>query len=137
MNRKELQTLSKIRIKEAKALLDKGLYEGAYYLAGYAVECALKACIAKNVRQHDFPDKRLVIDSYTHDLVKLVRTAGLDAELEHKTKESPNFVANWKLVKDWSENSRYRKSTATEARDLYDAITAQEHGILPWIEEHW
>jgi HEPN domain-containing protein len=28
-------------------LLEAGLYAGAYYLAGYAVECALKACIAK------------------------------------------------------------------------------------------
>jgi len=38
MNRKDLQDLALIRLKEAKALLDKGLYDGAYYLCGYAVE---------------------------------------------------------------------------------------------------
>jgi hypothetical protein len=27
-------------MKEARALLKLGLYDGAYYLAGYAVECA-------------------------------------------------------------------------------------------------
>jgi len=53
MNRTELQRLSRIRIKEAKFLLDGGCYNGAYYLAGYAVECALKACIAKQTHRHD------------------------------------------------------------------------------------
>jgi HEPN domain-containing protein len=47
MNRADLQQLAELRITEAKVLLDNGFYAGAYYLAGYAVECALKACIAK------------------------------------------------------------------------------------------
>jgi HEPN domain-containing protein len=47
MNRSDFHRLTEIRIKEAKVLLDRKCYEGAYYLAGYAVECALKACIAK------------------------------------------------------------------------------------------
>jgi len=47
VNRRDLQALSRIRLTEAKALLRLGHYDGAYYLAGYAAECALKACIAK------------------------------------------------------------------------------------------
>lgn len=47
LDRKELQELSRIRLTEAKGLLALGLWDGAYYLAGYAVECALKAYIAK------------------------------------------------------------------------------------------
>ncbi len=43
MDRKDLQDLSKVRLKEATALLKAGLFGGAYYLAGYAVECALKS----------------------------------------------------------------------------------------------
>src|SRR5919106_3680906 len=39
---------------------------GAYYLAGYAVECGLKACIAKQVRRHEFPDRTTVNQSHTH-----------------------------------------------------------------------
>ena len=57
MNRADLQKLSNTRIREAKALFAAGEYSGAYYLAGYAVECALKACFAKNVKQYDFPEK--------------------------------------------------------------------------------
>ena len=72
MNRKDLQTLSDLRVKEARALFDQGLFDGAYYLLGYAMECALKSCIARQFRQYDFPDKKLVLDSYTHELEKLL-----------------------------------------------------------------
>ena len=52
MNRGDLQLLANIRLDEAKALLAASLPAGAYYLAGYAVECGLKACIAKLTNQH-------------------------------------------------------------------------------------
>ena len=45
--------------------------DGAYYLAGYAIECALKACIAKATRRYDFPDRKKVDASHTHDLREL------------------------------------------------------------------
>ncbi len=43
MNRAELQRLAKDRLLDAKALFAARRWSGAYYLAGYAVECALKA----------------------------------------------------------------------------------------------
>ena len=46
MNRADFQRLADVRIDEAGVLLAAGRWSGAYYLAGYAVECALKACIA-------------------------------------------------------------------------------------------
>lgn len=49
---------------------------------GYAVECALKACVAKQVRRYDFPDKKLANEAFTHDLEKLVRVSGLWRLLE-------------------------------------------------------
>jgi HEPN domain-containing protein len=53
MNRNYFRQLAELRLKEAKALLAAELPDGTYYLAGYAVECALKACIAKMTQQHD------------------------------------------------------------------------------------
>jgi hypothetical protein len=47
--------------------------DGAYYLAGYAVECALKACIAKETKRYEFPDKKRVDSSYSHNLDLLVK----------------------------------------------------------------
>jgi HEPN domain-containing protein len=43
LNRRDFQELALVRLNEAKVLLDAGHFDGAYYLAGYAVECALKA----------------------------------------------------------------------------------------------
>ncbi len=56
MNRADLQQLGQMRIDEATLLLAHRHWSGAYYLAGYAVECALKACIAKRTQRHDFRD---------------------------------------------------------------------------------
>ena len=78
MNRAELQELSRIRFSEAKSLLRAGFADGAYYLAGYSVECGLKACIAKSTRRFDFPDKRSVEASHTHNLKDLVKVANME-----------------------------------------------------------
>jgi HEPN domain-containing protein len=48
MHRNDLMRLSRLRIREARVLLEAGEFPGAYYLAGYAVECALKACVASS-----------------------------------------------------------------------------------------
>ena len=82
MNRVEFQELADVRIAEAKTLLDGAMYDGAYYLAGYAVECALKACIAKRTNQDDFPPRpEDVKDCYSHKLDALVKRAGLIQDL--------------------------------------------------------
>lgn len=137
MNRKDLQDLALIRLKEAKALLDKGLYDGAYYLCGYAVECALKACVAKNVRQYDFPDKKVVIDSHTHELSKLIKVAGLSLQIENQSNNNQDFKLNWQVVRDWSEISRYKRNSQLEAKDIFLAVTHRKNGIMPWIRKHW
>src|SRR5450755_5096604 len=77
MDRKDLRALSRVRLSEARALLKAGLPDGAYYLAGYAAECALKACIAKETRRYEFPEKKRVSASHTHDLADLVKVAEL------------------------------------------------------------
>lgn len=114
------------------------MFAGAYYLVGYAVECALKACIAKQTNKHDFPDKKTATDAWIHDLQKLVRLAGVWPELEQDMKASPRLEVNWAVVKDWSESKRYDLSiTRAEARDLYAACTTRRTGVLPWIRERW
>ncbi|MGD0616750.1 MAG: hypothetical protein ABSB67_03725 [Bryobacteraceae bacterium] len=72
MDRRDFQRLATTRLREAGALMKHRLTDGAYYLAGYAVECALKACIAKKTQRHEFPDKRRVDASHTHNLIQLL-----------------------------------------------------------------
>ena len=131
MNRADLQRLSDLRIEEAKVLFAAGKYAGAYYLAGYAVECALNACIARKTSQSDFPDLELVRDSYSHDLERLLRIAGLESELRHDQQSNRKLAVNWDFIKSWEAASRYNTSVGErEATDLIFAITDPANGVL-------
>jgi len=135
MNKLEFEQLTAIRIKEAEILLDAGCYHGAYYLAGYAVECILKACIAKQVKEFDFPDKKLANDSYTHNLANLAIITGIKLEIAEQEKQNKEFKFNWTIVIGWSEESRYNIAiTKQEAHNLFTAITENESGVLPWLK---
>jgi len=137
MNRIDFQTVAEVRLEESRVLLAAGFSEGAYYLAGYAVECALKSCIAKRTREHDFPDKKLVNDSHTHDLAKLLQLAELKVDLEQAMQGSPAMQSSWDAIQDWSETSRYERKNLQEATDLLEAIDDQKGGLLPWIRSRW
>jgi HEPN domain-containing protein len=137
MNRKIFQELTKVRVREARTLLEAHHYPGAYYLIGYAVECALKACVSKQVKRYDFPDKKFADKVYTHSLEALVGVAGLSFDLNRDRKVNSNFDTNWRVVKDWNESFRYDLGiTKQQARDLYSACTGK-YGILSWIRKRW
>jgi hypothetical protein len=137
MNRTDFQNLSELRLRESKALLAAGCPDGAYYLAGYAMECALKACIAKRTQQHDFPAKKLAIDSHTHDLAKLLDLAKLKGDLDAEFLTNPHLDAQWEIILRWSEESRYDRRMAYQAQDLLNAIEDGTGGLLPWIRARW
>ena len=137
MNLKEFQELSTTRLKEAQALLDLDLWDGAYYLAGYSVECALKACIAKTAKRFEFPDKKRVDASHSHNLRELIKIAGLEnARIEIESIDE-GFRINWETVQSWSEQSRYRRHTPKSAQELVTGIGDKRHGVMRWIKLHW
>jgi len=111
--------------------------DGAYYLAGYCIECALKACIAKATMRYDFPDKKKVDLSYTHNLRVLLSVASLEKTLVEESKRDVAFRNNWDLVQSWSEHSRYSTTRAEMAQKLIEAVGDRKHGILRWIKLHW
>jgi hypothetical protein len=137
MNKTEFETLAEIRIQEARVLFEAGCWHGAYYLAGYALECTLKACIAKQVKAFDFPDKQLALDSYTHNLATLVKTAKLNQKLTEKESQDTNFRLNWATVRVWSEESRYDTTIEEpQARNLINGITDTDSGVLAWLKHY-
>ncbi len=138
MNRNDFKELAEVRIDEANALFAAGKYDGAFYLAGYAVECALKACAAKLTNEHDFPPKpKSIHDYYSHEIEKLLKTAGLTAARDSDAAADPDLEANWSVVKDWTEESRYERKSEAQARRLIEAVTDAAHGVLPWIKQRW
>ena len=139
MNRTDLQNLADLRIKEAKILLDAASYPGSLYLAGYSIECALKACIAKETKQYDFPDRpERIRDVYSHDLEKLLTLAKLKDKLEDDMKSNKVLRAYWNGVVSWNEGKRYELGlTEKEARDFYQAAADPVNGVLPWLKKWW
>lgn len=138
MNRSDLQQLADLRVKEAKVLLDQCLFDGAYYLLGYAIECAFKACIAKKTKQYDFPPDRKIIEAiYQHDPSKLLKASGLESEHKREIQANVDFADNWKIVQLWSEHSRYRVGRSeAEVKSFFSAVVSNE-GVLPWLKKYW
>ncbi|HYI09331.1 MAG TPA: HEPN domain-containing protein [Thermoanaerobaculia bacterium] len=138
MTRSDLRKLTRIRLAEARILLRNRCYEGAYYLAGYAVECAIKACIAKRVRRFQFPDKKIAIESHTHDLKKLLGAADIRRYHEDAVRNDPDLDASWEVLQKWSEQARYQVAVSRkDAEALYAAIVARKHGVLAWVKQYW
>src|SRR3954471_20143701 len=106
-DRGTFQQLAELRLAEAKALQADGLYSGAYYLAGYAIECALKAKIAADFRENEIPELKRVQSIYTHDLSALLGLAVLKEDLDTEKELNPELYQRWSTVRAWSENARY------------------------------
>lgn len=138
LNRKKLQLLAESRLKEAKVLLDSGSWTGAYYLTGLAVECALKACLARAVQHEDFPDKSFVNRAYTHDLQALAQLDGaLWLDLQKDIKADVKLFSNWNTVQQWNDENRYDFVEELQAKSLHDAATEQVSGVMDWIRRRW
>lgn len=163
MNQAKLRQLAEERILDAAALIAEGRWSYAYYTAGYAVECALKACVLARMVETGwiFSEPKVRIEEvFTHSFDKLVKIAGLHDELNDRLKASaaaapaagataasaagapvagpgPAFAGFWGVVSRWDVASRYATTSEADARDLYAGITDNNDGILPWLRIYW
>ena len=136
VTRQQLEELAEGKASDALLLLAEARFTNAYYLAGFAIEIALKACIATQFRRHVVPDKKLVNDLHTHNLATLIDLAGLRQELA-VARGRPAFDARWRIVELWRPDSRYEIVSRTSARSLVDAVTNAPDGVLPWARTFW
>jgi hypothetical protein len=138
MNRRDLQRLAESRLEDARILLANRRYGAAYYLCGYAVECALKACIAQQIKRHEYPPSaNFSRDLFTHELSKLIALADLQGSLRNRSAVRPGFQSNWETVSRWTVESRYQHWARREAIGLYRAVTDVPDGVLEWIRAYW
>jgi len=129
--RADFEKLADLRLDDAKKLLAADNWDGAYYMAGYAVECALKVRIVGQVIQSNaFPDRKLTEKFYQHNLQMLLDLAGLKDEMDIDP-----VLSHWNVVRDWDEKKRYE--TGKSQQDAALLINAIEIGVLPWIKSRW
>jgi hypothetical protein len=125
-----------MRARESRVLVKNGKENGAYYLGGFAVECALKACIAKKTNRYDFPgDTKYAAKVYSHNLSELLKLGGLDGHLDLAMRSDALLAANWGVVKSWDVSSRYELS-GLNGTDMAAAVGSR-NGVLKWIRQYW
>ncbi len=139
MNRVQARQLAEAWVIDAKALLDARRWHAAYYLVGYAVECGLKACVLAYIDNTGiiFQDRKFAEKCFTHDIEALVKAADLETTRRLDIAAAPALGLYWAIVKDWNVDIRYKERSELQARKLYEAITDNTHGVLPWIRARW
>ena len=140
VTRLEWQQLSERWLIDAKSLLDDQRWSAAYYLAGYAVECGLKACVLVHVAASPealFDDKKFSEKCWTHSILDLVKMADLEGARAADAVANTALGQNWLVMKDWSEKARYNTTSHQKAKKLYDAITDNASGVMQWIRVRW
>ncbi len=138
MNRSDFQELAEVHLLHAQALLDAQLYSGAYYMCGYVVECALKACICTKTSQFDFyPSPEESRAAWSHDFERLIKAAGFEDEFDAARAADGVLDVNWEIVENWSPDSRYEPRGKPEAQLLLDAIGEPDHGVFSCIKQLW
>lgn len=107
-------------------------------MTGLAIECALKSCLAAEVKEHDFPDKEFVNAMYIHNLEKLFKLNGaLWLALQGDMKADAKLSVNWSTVKDWDDAKRYSIVEELDAKAIYEAATLAGSGVMEWIRGKW
>jgi hypothetical protein len=137
LTRLDLQRLAQVRLEDAVLLLRFNRPSSAYYLAGYAIEFALKACISRQVQGDTIPPKSFINAIYSHDPDDLLSLSGLRPQFEEAIKADAQLAAFWAIVNNWSETSRYEEWDATTAANLLGAVGDPAHGVLQWLKQHW
>jgi HEPN domain-containing protein len=133
IDKARLIELAEAKLADAKILLSAGRADNAYYLAGYAVELMLKAILSGRFRENTLPDRALINQLYSHDLVRLMRLALLDVARQQHEESDADFGLRWDIVLEWTEESRYGSYGTDAAAALIEAIENPEHGVLPWL----
>jgi HEPN domain-containing protein len=139
MNRSDFQELAQEHLRHAKALLDAGLYSGAYYMCGYVVECALKACICKGTGSYDFyPHPTDAKKAWSHKFKDLIGLTEVSGKIKQERRGDNTLHVYWKVVEGWSAESRYdKRPRQREAEDLFTAVSDPVHGVPACIKRHW
>lgn len=135
MFRKDFQDLAGIRIREARALLGVHLFNGAYYIGGLAaVECALKACLARKTERYEFPDLTRTRGLYTHNLEDLVKQADLQDAMR---KADMAIQEAWARARSWKVEVMYQLAVSeTDAAEFVRSVGGRK-GVLPWVKQYW
>ncbi|MFD2573568.1 HEPN domain-containing protein [Spirosoma soli] len=140
----ELKQMAKDRLAEAELMCNHSFFQGAYYIAGYAVEFSLKALICKRLGVDVFAPRGpggegspAVVRSslQIHDLPALLVFAGLQPALREIKVNDIDLFRAWSSVSEWTEQRRYQPLACSEQTVLKFLKSVKI--IIQWVESHY
>lgn len=118
---KDLRKLARARLQDAQVLFKARRFDGSYYIAGYAVELALKARICRTLKWAEFPLTSAEFEGLrslkTHDLEVLRKLSGIEAKIR------ATLAPEWSVVSNWNPEKRYQATSHATAADAKDMLT--------------
>ncbi len=137
LSRTKLQMSAQDMLDDATLLLKYGRFSNSYYVAGYAVELGLKACVAAQIEAETIPGKDILKGILSHEFPQLAKLAGLKADLERQQNQDLDFDSNWNVILDWSPDARYERKDRESCEALVAAIADPVSGVFAWIKARW
>lgn len=140
-NNRDFKTIAKARLKTVKILISANDWEGAAYMMGYVLECALKAAICKRLNLVTYPEntRNDKVDGYfmTHKFDQLLIPSGL-TDLFSATGNRDEFRSWSDFTKEYPGEwpaMRYNPSRLSQfdeikVKALYNCLTVTPHGII-------
>jgi hypothetical protein len=129
---------SRQRLEDAWSLFRSQRWQGAMYLAGYAVECLLKSKLMRMFGCKTLPELESELDRrkmlprnwsvFTHQLFALLRLTQAHGRLRQSEKHWMMFT----VINHWKPAWRYspRVGRAADAEGFLNAV----EGLLRWID---
>jgi|SRR5665213_806575 len=124
LDRSELLKIARARLADSVALLKARRYDGAAYLCGYAIECALKARIVATLKWTGFPDSKKEFERFasfkTHNLDTLLSLSGREEKIRS------SHLTEWSEVAQWDPEVRYNPIGSVTPVDAAQMIQRAE-----------
>ncbi len=140
-NHKQLKLIANARLRSANFLIKAGDWDGAVYMMGYVLECALKAAACKALRLGEYPENKKTHSHFmTHSLDQLLVLSGMS--------DLFNILASNEVFKNWSEFTqefqgewprmrydlnRQQSFDEIKTKKLYNNLVSTNEGILSVI----
>lgn len=126
---------SRRRLEDAKALHDKQRWNGAIYMGGYAIECALKSLICFEDEVYNFKDTRTFKKGFKgsnlHSLVKLLEAV---PRVQKAIAISNHYQTAWNTISSlWlNDELRYsdKEGNKEESKKFIDAVEKLHQFLL-------
>ena len=115
-----------------------GDWEGAAYMLGYVLECALKAVVCKTLNLSDYPSDRKKDSHFmTHNFDQLLVLSGMSAvfsgsgllvEVQSWSEFTKEFLGDWPAMRYSLDHMQ--KFDEAKVRALHEHLSRAPNGIL-------